>query len=250
MRASAAPGTSYRLRSPRHEAGPRQPRDGGGGEHARVVRRRGVHRARERDAVPARHPGGRAGRREGPVGGVNDVVAAQPRREPRVVGREVGAIGDVREKREARAAEQRRMHPVADVRPQRVGRLPFAQKVHREIDVLAGGGRGRRQPLPGLDVTACRRAPVKVDEHADPQARGPLRDREARRGDLPLLSGVSPSCAASSRSWRCACRSAIAHETIAGAPTTSSRPRLITPSASATGAGTPNAAPTATRAPS
>ena len=47
-----------------------------------------------------------------------------------------------------------------------------------------------------------------------------------------------------------ACRSAIAQATIAGAPTSSSRPRLMIPSASAVGVATPKAAPTATSAPS
>ena len=46
---------------PRHEAGPRRPRDGRGGERARLVRRRGLHRLVEQITVPARHPGRRCG---------------------------------------------------------------------------------------------------------------------------------------------------------------------------------------------
>ena len=101
---------------------PGQALDGDRGEHARVVGRGGVDRVGERDAVPARDARRGARRRERAVGGVDDVVAAQPRRQQRVVGRQIGVVGDVRQERQAGAAEQRPVDLVADVGAERVRR--------------------------------------------------------------------------------------------------------------------------------
>ncbi len=99
------------------------------------------------------------------------------------MGREIGMAGHVGQKREPGAAEQRRMNLVTDVGAEQVRRVPIAQEVNGQIDCLASLGRCRRQPLPGLDVTARRRAPVEVDEHADTQARRATHDGQARRRD-------------------------------------------------------------------
>ena len=134
MRASGAARQPESIeQQPAEAALPGQPLDGRRREHARVVRRRRVDRAGQRDAVPARDArrGPRRGKRA--VGGVDDVVAEQPRRQQRVVRRQVGVIRDVRQERQVGAAEQRRVDAVADVRAERVRRRLRAQEVHRQI---------------------------------------------------------------------------------------------------------------------
>ena len=96
---------------------------------------------------------------------------------------------------QAGAAEQRAVDLVAHVRAQRVRRRLVAEEVDGQIDPFAALGSGRGEPLPGLDVSARRRAPVQVDQHAHAQARRTLADRQAGRGDGALeLASVFHGC--------------------------------------------------------
>ena len=124
MRASARPATFQRSMQQAREASPtREALDGRLGEDARVVGLGGVNRAHERNAAPPRDPRRRAREREDAVGGVNDVVVGERRRQAAVVRREIAVVRHVRQKRQARRAEHRPVNAIADVRRDDVRRL-------------------------------------------------------------------------------------------------------------------------------
>ena len=113
---------------------------------------------------------------------MDDIVARELLREPRMPGREVGVVRDMPD--DARRAEDRRQQHVAHRRRQLDAALLRAVEMHRQIEPVTVSDSGLGEALPAFYVTARRRGQREIDKHSDFERAAPGMRRGNRNGVL------------------------------------------------------------------